>query len=263
MAAYTLLLMLTAESAVMADLATGKLGRPHLFRTYDHVCLDRPASPKQDIVDADSAPIWEVAKATSALPYYFKYATVQGKQYRDGGFVFNNPSFEAFSEITHIHRWHQKHSEELPEHQTKRQNKYYAEKDLSSSGIPAVFVSIGSGKQPLPGPRAFKAIPGLKTLEEIYQLVNRGRWSNTEMAHERVELLTRHTNTAYYRFNAGEGIGNMKIDEWVKTNSEGKRVNKTLALIEQETATYLKEAETKKCIQACAEKLVQLRRKQL
>ena len=78
-----------------------------------------------------------------------------------------------------------------------------------------------------------------------------------------MERTTWETNTAYYRFNPGEGSGSMRIDEWRTKTSREKHVNETLELTERETDRYMREPETERSIQACAEKLVRLRRGQL
>lgn len=267
--------MLTTDSAVIAIASKGKFTRPHLFRTYDHIPSDHQTPFLRNLGGADSAPVWEVARATSAFPYYFNLATIRDEKYRDGGAGFNNPSLEAFAEISDIHRWRQDYSEKYTEHQTpalenpwrqqtKEQSEHETEKEnRNPRGAIAVFVSIGSGKRPLPSLRSSKVKPGLRTLEGIYQNTTWAAWTYTERAHEEIKRATWETNTAYYRFNAGEGMGNMRIDEWKKTTSGGKHVNITLELIERETRRYLEEPETRKYIQKCAEKLVQLRRKQL
>lgn len=270
-----LLFILTTDSAVIAVAFKGKLVRPHLFRTYDHLSSDRPAPFLRNLGDADSAPIWQVARATSAFPYYFNYATIQDEKYRDGGAGFNNPSLEAFAEISDIHRYRPEYIEkarnheslaprkDLTRHRTKEQSEHEAQKNRDPGDAIAVFVSIGSGKRPLPDLRSSKALPGLKTLEGIYQNTTWTAWTYTERAHEEIERATWRTSTAYYRLNAGEGMGNMRIDEWKKKSFRGKHVNTTLELIAQETDRYLDEPRTKEDLQSCAEKLVRFRRKQL
>lgn len=153
--------------------------------------------------------------------------------------------------------------EDTTQRQTNKQSQNEAQKDGDPRDAIAVFVSIGSGKRPLSRLRASKAIPGLKTLKGIHQNATWAAWTYTERTHEEMERTTCGTNTAYYRFNTGEGIGNMKTDEWRTKTSGGKHVNETLEVIERETDRYLRESETERCIQACAEKLVRLRHGQL
>ena len=62
------LLVLTTDSAVLAIASNGNSTRPHLFRTYDHIGPDRSAPFLRNPGGADSAAIWEVVRATSAVP---------------------------------------------------------------------------------------------------------------------------------------------------------------------------------------------------
>ena len=170
--------MLKTDSAVLAIASNGNSTQPHLFRTYDHISTGRPAPFLRNVGGADSAPILEVARATSAVPYYFKNATIQDKKYKDAGADLNNPSLEAFAEINAIHRPRQNDTptehealalEDNTQQQNNKQSKREAEKDGDPRDAIAVFVSIGSGKRPLPRPRAAKAISGFKTLAGIHQ----------------------------------------------------------------------------------------------
>ena len=252
-----LLFILMGHSAVIAVAANAQ---PYLFRIYDHTYSDYPAPFVRESEKAESAPIWDVAMATSALPYYFDYTTIRGRKYRDCGAGFNNPCLEAFAEVSDIHKesqnsskppiGHQNHSPR--QHQSPEQSEHKAENDPDPTHAVSVFVSIGAGKRPMPALR-----------EGVKENMAWTAWSYTERAHEELERATRNTDTAYYRFNAGGSIGNMRVDEWNKETSGGKRVNRTLESIRRETNRYLEDPETKKCIQECAEKLVRFRRKQL
>lgn len=220
-------------------------------------------------------PIWEVARAISAVPCYFKIATILDQKFRDAGARFKNPSLEAFAEINAVHRQWQKHTDMLIErealalgdttqHQTNQQGKCEAGKDGDPKDAIAVFVSIGSGKCPLPSLRLTKPIPVLKTLKGTHLDTAWEAWWNTEITHEAMEKATGKTDAAYYRFDtAGEGVANLEIDEWKMKTQEGKQVNETLEMIERETNRYLGELETETEIQSCAEMLVRFRRGQL
>ena len=49
---------------------------------------------------AHDIPIWEVARATSAAPTYFKTVKIDHLKYLDGGFGgYNNPTLEIFEEV--------------------------------------------------------------------------------------------------------------------------------------------------------------------
>lgn len=266
-----MLLVLMTDSVVLAIASNGNSSRLHLFRSYDHI---GPATFLRFPGGPDSAPIWEVARATVAVPYYFKPATILDEKYRDAGAVFNNPSLEAFAEINAIHRPRQNNTEMPKEHkivaleeatqrQRNKQSQNKAQKHGDPSNAIAVFVSIGSGKRPLPCLRFSKSIPGLKTLGSIHEDEAWAARTYTERTHEEMEKTARDTNTAYYRFNIGEGIGDMRFDKWKTKTLGGKHVNETLDVIERETSRYLREPETERSIQLCAEKVVRFRRGQL
>lgn len=267
-------LKLTIDSAVVAIASNGSTTQPHLFRTYDHNSSDHPAPFLRNLGGADSAPIWEVARATSACPYYFENATFGGQTFRDGGGAgFNNPSLEAFAEVNAIHRWRQEYAEkfskhhdtleleDLRQHSTQTHIQHAADKKQELQDAIALFISIGSCNRPLPAHRASKTPPRLNTLAGIHQTATS---TYTQRTHEEMARVTWGTDTAYYRLHVvGESTGSMEIDEWGKGTVAGKRVNTTLERIERETGRYLEDAETKECIRACAEKLVAQRRAQL
>ncbi|KID81420.1 Ankyrin repeat-containing domain protein [Metarhizium guizhouense ARSEF 977] len=52
--------------------------------------------------DPFEATIWEVARATSAAPTFFKSITIDGIEYGDGGTGWNNPAEEAINEAHRI-----------------------------------------------------------------------------------------------------------------------------------------------------------------
>src|SRR5947207_1639058 len=72
----------------------------HLFRTYD---MDPPKRflniQFHNPGKADNHFIWQVARATSAAPQYLKSIEIDGKNYDDGGFGFNNPAEIALLEV--------------------------------------------------------------------------------------------------------------------------------------------------------------------
>ena len=85
----------------------------HLFRSYDH--HRRRQAPVEDREDhrlnpmekpgpADSSLIWQVARATSAAPSYFKTIKIGEDEYGDGGFGENNPSTRIFWEVSQMNK---------------------------------------------------------------------------------------------------------------------------------------------------------------
>ena len=81
---------------------TKQAEKPFLFRTYKN--LHRGADEKEREIDrnpgpAHDLPIWQVARATSAAPTYFKEVTIEKQRYLDGGFGANNPTVEIYEEV--------------------------------------------------------------------------------------------------------------------------------------------------------------------
>lgn len=180
--------------------------RPYLFRTYKNLhqsdevkeqWRDRNPGPAHDI------PIWQVARATSAAPGYFKPSEIDNLKYVDGGFGANNPSSEIFEEVL------------IMNNQTQT--------------CIRVFVSIGTGKN--------KGVARLPVLREgsrrarLYDMVNvvrdsglfrfiklanvAAKWaSQSEETHEDVAKESRRAKVQYFRLNVEDGIGPMKLDEW-------------------------------------------------
>lgn len=84
--------MLTVSSSiVVAFRENGGLQSPHLFRSYDNYRW------------APQCAIWEVARATSATPLYFKPIKINESRYLDGGIGANNPSRLVLNEVMQMH----------------------------------------------------------------------------------------------------------------------------------------------------------------
>lgn len=84
--------MLTVSSSiVVAFRENGGLLSPHLFRSYNNYRW------------APQCAIWEVARATSATPLYFKPITINESRYLDGGIGANNPSRLVLNEVMQMH----------------------------------------------------------------------------------------------------------------------------------------------------------------
>lgn len=64
---------------------------PYLFRSYDNYRM------------APQCAIWEVARATSAAPVYFKPIKINDSKYLDGGMGANNPSWLVLHEVMQMH----------------------------------------------------------------------------------------------------------------------------------------------------------------
>ena len=227
--------------------------QPCLFRTYNHTDPEeeKPRPYLRNPGLADSCLIWSVARATSAAPYLFDDAVIDGRRFFDGGLIINNPSPESYFEVDCLHQ-------QRLQHKAAQEGRRIDSKQQSSPSV-AVLVSIGSGLRPLPKSRSKVGLPGMDRVTGLIDRLVWATWTSTERAHEQMERAIYETETDYYRFNVEEGIGSVRQDEWKKK----KHTNKTLTLIENMTLLYTGKDEVDRQLQECAEDLVELRRKQL
>ena len=201
--------------------------RPYLFRSYRH-----PAGggyPEERNPDGRTEyPIWQVARATSACPPYFKSMALEGKKnedYRfvDGGLGANNPSEEAWGSVRQLNQ--------------------------DRLDTVQVLLSVGTGHR-----------IGSKRCPDTFYNKMRSLFdtakdfvTDTFRVHESVMKQMR-SNGHYCRLTA-RGIEKIKLD-----TCEGKGGEETFALMRKETDAYLKTADVKTEIQECARKLVAIRR---
>ncbi|MCJ1450133.1 hypothetical protein MMC28_000462 [Mycoblastus sanguinarius] len=168
------------------------LEQPYLFRTYKNLRLDdEPAAPGDRPLirnpgEAQDILMWQVARATSAAPGYFKPVKIDGLRYLDGGFGANNPCGEIVEEVRNLNN--------------------QATKCVST------VVSIGTGKNKdssrlkITGPTRF-----------INFLNVARQWASDS---EREHTVQRHNSRSpgsrydYFRLNVEDGLGAMKLDEW-------------------------------------------------
>ncbi|KAL8791757.1 MAG: hypothetical protein Q9195_005633 [Heterodermia aff. obscurata] len=187
---------------------------------------------------AVSLPIWAVAKATSAAPFYFDPVHIDNKRFVDGGLGCNNPSLEACNEVSTMHHQHSD------------------SKDTSSASPVSLFLSIGSGlKTSQKQPTGF-----LKEYRSMIYLL-RSIATDTEDRESLVRSLSVNHHFPYFRFNVDKGVGELKIDEW-KRPKKG-RESETLTLIRAATREYLDREDTQHDLEDCAQLLIKLRRLRL
>ncbi|KAI4120770.1 MAG: hypothetical protein LQ338_006779 [Usnochroma carphineum] len=177
---------------------SGGVGTPYLFRTYKNLhrskdpqmkSLDRNPGPAHDI------PIWEVARATSAAPTYFKPPKIDSREYLDGGFGdTNNPSLEIYDEV-------------------RRMNN-------NSNKCISLVISVGTGKN-----KKMSRWPKTKNIfgAKILNYINFAKaWaSQSETQHEKMLREKAKFQFMYVRFNVEDGLDSMKLDEW-KTSARAK-----------------------------------------
>lgn len=203
---------------------------PYLFRTYRHISGPSINPLERNPDHEDNYPIWQVARATSAAPFYFKSVKMgrgdERYEFVDGGFGANNPSEEAFEEVKMMS----------------------SDRDTALSAL----VSIGTGKDsestPLRG-------AGLQMYAAYANVAK--KWATyAEGTHETMLRLTGN-KIPYFRLNVERGIGSMKLDEF---KTKGDRCI-TLDNIRHATEAYLGSDEVKKQISSCARVLVERRRR--
>lgn len=133
---------------------------------------------------AHDIPIWQVARATSAAPTYFKPPVIDGLEYVDGGFGANNPCREIYEEV-------------------RRMNN-------NSQRCASIILSIGTGKNN--EARRFK---GTGFQRYLNYLNFARKWaSDSEQTHLAMLNAKSEGHFDYFRLNVEEGLDLMKLDEW-------------------------------------------------
>ena len=201
---------------------------PYLLRSYRHPKAAGDEVGERNPGQTNDYPIWQVGRATSAAPFYFKAVKLEdddpSMELIDGGFGANNPSEEAFREV----------------------------RLMSNNNLKAVqsLVSIGTG-------RNLEDDPNPGTSYKLYLLYGNAaaKWATqSEGVHVTMHTFTRDV-TDYYRLNVAEGLGKMKLDEW-----KGECGTGTLELIRSKTEHYLQSPLVRAKITAAAHRLVSIRR---
>lgn len=163
--------------------------KTYLFRTYKN--LHRGANPKERLLDrnpglAHDVPIYQVARATSAAPTYFKPVKINDLEYLDGGFGANNPCIEIYDEVRKMNN--------------------------NSESCIHIIVSIGTGMNT---ELARFSSGGVSRYWNYLNFAK--KWaSESETTHEQMIKKQYQSNIKfeYYRLNVKEGLAAMKLDEW-------------------------------------------------
>lgn len=215
---------------------------------------------------ADKLKIWEVTRATSAAPFFFKmleadFGPPKGRiGFKDGGIRENNPSYAAYSEHASLN---------------------------GDDREPALLLSIGTGRPDTsndgfaaawPGP--FGKIPLVKKWSEKIAVFKNLliKYTEGEDRHKMMRTIAKGEHRWYKRVNVSKGLEDMKLDNWetgVWENPETgvkKEVSggKSLSRMERATFAYLDRDEVDKVLleyappkivlQQVAERLVRHRR---
>ncbi|KAF2115538.1 acyl transferase/acyl hydrolase/lysophospholipase [Lophiotrema nucula] len=256
------------QSICLTATHSGQIDEAYLLRTYDHR-YDPDIAPVWVTPyneGADKLRIWEVTRATSAAPFFFKmleadFGPPRGKiGFKDGGIRENNPSYAAYSEHASL---------KGDEHE------------------PALLLSVGTGR-PDTNNDGFAAVwPGpigenkmvKKWTEKMAVFKNLLiKYTEGEDRHKMMRTIAKGEHRWYKRLNVNNGLEDMKLDNWetgpwknpktgaTKSVSGGK----TLSKMEKATDAYLDRNEIDKVVheyappkvvlQQVAERLVRHRR---
>lgn len=241
----------------MAYSNQGDTDVPYLLRTFETFPrgpIRRASSTRSfEVRNAGPPPdlnIPLVGRATTAAPGYFKHLEIRigdtDYRFKDGGFGCNNPSWEIYRDVL----------------------------ALLSNGNRDMgpFVSIGTGISHV---NRFSAKRGrIRDKIAEFKAVTKGMPTMTLEAHENMRNAANYDNKErfhYSRFDGGDLLGDMKMDEW-KPNDRigiafftGKHKNSgrdTLEKIETAIRVYLAQTEVQQNLDRCARILVQRRRRQ-
>jgi predicted acylesterase/phospholipase RssA len=216
-------------SIVVAVRENNSATQPFLFRTYEHLASAVPDPFELNPGLPTQAPIWQVARATTAAPTYFKPLVIGNEKFLDGGFgIANNPTWHALLEVGQM--------------------------SSNSHGAVALTVSIGTGKADKVPPVAKRGAGLLGRYKAIIKY-SAATATDSEATHLKMEDLSRRTGHHYERFNVDGGLGNIDLGEWTVRGGR----NLTLEKIEQQTRAYLERSENRARLRRVAEILVKNR----
>ena len=210
-----------------------------MFRSYphpSHAGLSNDNGLHCPQILGDNFPIWQIARATTAAPSYFRAVRLDvgdaDFDLIDGGLSANCPSEQVCRSI----------------------------QELGNDRFKCVgaLLSIGTGKPPSTS-RRNKAIVKLtdSNLRGLLTLVGTSlkQATNAEIIHQKVKEQMRREDVPYFRLNAEDDLSSIKLDAF-----KGKNGEKTLGKIIDSTRKYLATQEIKDEIDRVARFLVARRR---
>ena len=193
---------------------------PFLFRSYDRKTSYTSRTPfERNPGDANAFTIWQVARATSAAPSYFKSIHMFEARYYDAAMNLNNPSWEVVREVSLLAK--------------------------ESHDAIDLLLSIGGGNAKGNNPKIRLGTGSL--LQELTDV--------SDVVHDKVMLESKVRGFDYYRFDVKQGLQAVRMDEW-RPKSGGDIM---LKKIEMATKSYLKQEGVGALIQQCAAYLVDKR----
>ncbi|KAF2759917.1 FabD/lysophospholipase-like protein [Pseudovirgaria hyperparasitica] len=193
------------QSICLTATHSGKIDEAYLLRSYNHRYNTRVQFADWLIKyneGADPLRIWQVTRATSAAPFYFKAleADIRGevKSFKDGGIRENNPASAAWSEFLSMYGEDQE---------------------------PSLLLSVGTGKPNEAHDGFASAWPGplgqlkvMKTASEKFAVVKNlmVKYTEGEQTHRTMLSTARGQHKWYKRLNVSSGLETMKLDNWEK-----------------------------------------------
>lgn len=192
------------QSICLTATRSGQIDEAYLLRTYNHqydpAITPIWVNPYNDGID--KLRIWEVTRATSAAPFFFKmleadFGNSRGRVgFKDGGIRENNPSYAAYSE--HLSLKGEDHE-------------------------PALLLSVGTGRPDTsrdgfasvwPGP--FGKLPLMKKWSEKFAVFKNVliKYTEGEDRHKMMRTIARGEYRWYKRLNVNKGLEDMKLDNW-------------------------------------------------
>jgi len=199
-----------------------------------------PLDSPRNLEDSRNHEIWEVCRATTAAPTYFKPMMIDGNYYSDGGTEANNPTVEAMREIRLLH---------------PGSLKLIASFGTGKANTASIFIQNES-KHP----------HVVKVIDRSMRLGKRAKAAlvESEKTHGAVDEFFKHYNGAEYRrFNVEKRLGKMKLNEWKTKRDAGAGDGtkcSTLRYIEICTEAELQKESVQKALRALADQLVKQRR---
>ena len=144
----------------------------------------------------------------------------------DGGFGTNNPTLEAFKEVTYSN------VDSPPEH---------------------LVISIGSGfSRQRSSFKRSKFRPNF--VSTVYSALDLA--TETETVHEDMLAIAGNRKFEYFRFNVDEGLEDILLDSWKVRRTDGRESLETISHITSMTAKYLERQDVQGMLCRCAQLLV-------
>jgi hypothetical protein len=192
------------QSICLTATHNNRISEAYLLRSYNHCYGEKtPSYIVPYNVGADKLKIWQVTRATSAAPFYFKalVADIANEKqiFKDGGIRENNPSVAAWIEFVSLYGDERK---------------------------PALLLSIGTGRPNMlndgfgetwPGPLGH--IPAVKKMAETFAVFKNMlvKYTQGEERHQTMVREAKGEWNWYKRLNVDTGLQNMKLDNWEKS----------------------------------------------